>query len=117
MGVLVYGCMCGYSKKIDLTKEKTIIKIIQSSRCTEIDSTSVYNSDLEKLKLLKNKLDEVEFKKLNDCFRCSDGLDYRIRIIENGITYENTIALKYDNENNSLLGRKFKDLQDIINGL
>lgn len=113
--VEVLGSGCGTTKMMSITERQTKVFYV-GGYCKEKDSSSTYSTDLEKLTLLKNKLEELNFKELNisECFRCLDGIDYKMTLDENGMVYTNTIAYRYDKEGMTTKDRKLKELQDLI---
>lgn len=114
--VEVLGSACGTTKVISITEKQTKV-FFEGGYCKEKDSSSTYSTDLKKLILLKNKLEEVNFRELNisECFRCLDGLDYKMTWGENGKVYSNTIAYRYDREDMTSKDRQLKELQDLLN--
>lgn len=114
--VEVLGSGCGTTKMMSITERQTKVFYV-GGYCKEKDSSSTYSTDLEKLTLLKNKLEELNFKELNisECFRCLDGLDYKMTWGENGKVYSNTIAYRYDREDMTSKDRQLKELQDLLN--
>jgi len=118
LNVTVMGGGCGYTKEITLTDNKTKI-VTHVGNCRGKDFTASYDTDKDKLALIKNKLDEVQFTKLNlvECFRCVDGVDYKMELNQGGKTYVNTIARRMSDVELTAQDKQLQDLQNMLDNL
>jgi len=118
LNVTVMGGGCGYSKEITVTDDKTKVVTLVGN-CGGTDSTALYDTDKDKLALIKNKLNEVQFTELNldECFRCADGIDYKMTLNQGGKTYVNTIARRMSDVELTTQDKQLQDLQIILDNL
>lgn len=108
--ISVVGGMCGSGKRVVIDKKQTQ-KFVQDGGCNgrlSISETATDRSTFEQLNRHLKKLDLFS-RKIDECARCADGVDYLVNITNGGdTTIQHSISFQNDDKD----VRKFLDFID-----